>query len=355
MDYDVLVFIGRFSPFTSAHFHVVQEALKRSKELIILVGSADAGRSLRTPWIYSERRAMISRVIDLSTIDSSRVTVLPVLDFEYDDNAWITHVNKIVGAATLPSQKIGLIGHSKDATSFYLKLFPNWGAVNVPNFKEINATDVRNIYFNLDPKKPFETIGQVVPPAVYGYLMDWRKSVASTEMQDEFDFCKVYKEKWGEGPFFTNDAVCLQAGHILLIKRGDMPGKGKWALPGGFMEKGETALEGAVRELIEETSIDVPPGVLRGSASKSTLFDAPNRDPRARILTMAHLFDLNHELERRPIKRNADGSVSPLSLSKIKAASDAKHVEWVPLNKVERNSMFADHYHIIQKIIGEAK
>lgn len=47
---------------------------------------------------------------------------------------------------------------------------------------------------------------------------------------------------------------------VLVIRRGHEPGKGKWALPGGFLELGETWQEGCARELFEETGLKIDPG-----------------------------------------------------------------------------------------------
>lgn len=53
-------------------------------------------------------------------------------------------------------------------------------------------------------------------------------------------------------------------GRILLIRRGLEPGRGLWAQPGGFLEVDETATEGAIRETLEETGLDVRLGELLG-------------------------------------------------------------------------------------------
>jgi 8-oxo-dGTP diphosphatase len=55
------------------------------------------------------------------------------------------------------------------------------------------------------------------------------------------------------------------AGRLLLIKRGNEPGRGLWAVPGGRVEPGETDKEAVVREIFEETGLDVIPGTLAGS------------------------------------------------------------------------------------------
>src|SRR5262245_6625133 len=72
---------------------------------------------------------------------------------------------------------------------------------------------------------------------------------------------------------------------VLLIRRGHEPFAGRWALPGGFVDEGETALEAAVRELKEEAGLDVPPDRIEPFG----LFDAPGRDPRGWTVSAAFL------------------------------------------------------------------
>jgi 8-oxo-dGTP diphosphatase len=57
-------------------------------------------------------------------------------------------------------------------------------------------------------------------------------------------------------------------GRLLLIRRRNDPGSGQWSLPGGRVEPGETDKEAVVRELSEETGLDVIPGTLVGSATR---------------------------------------------------------------------------------------
>ena len=68
---------------------------------------------------------------------------------------------------------------------------------------------------------------------------------------------------------------------VLLIRRGIDPFKGFWALPGGFLNNRETAQEGAIRELREET------GLIASSISELGVFSNPNRDPRERCISIA--------------------------------------------------------------------
>jgi 8-oxo-dGTP diphosphatase len=72
--------------------------------------------------------------------------------------------------------------------------------------------------------------------------------------------------------------------HVLLVRRGEAPFKGMWAIPGGFKRPSETLDEAAKRELVEETGVD--------AASLLTQFGAygdPERDPRMNVVTIAYL------------------------------------------------------------------
>jgi len=72
--------------------------------------------------------------------------------------------------------------------------------------------------------------------------------------------------------------------HVLLVRRGEEPFEGMWAIPGGFKRPNETLDEAAKRELVEETGVD--------AASLLTQFGAygdPERDPRMNVVTVAYL------------------------------------------------------------------
>ncbi|HEY89533.1 MAG TPA: NUDIX hydrolase [Thermoflexia bacterium] len=79
-------------------------------------------------------------------------------------------------------------------------------------------------------------------------------------------------------PGVTADVILLHSSpegeKVLLIRRRDPPYAGRWALPGGFVEKGETLATAARRELYEETGLGA--GTLRQFAA----FGEPGRDPR---------------------------------------------------------------------------
>ena len=95
-------------------------------------------------------------------------------------------------------------------------------------------------------------------------------------------------------PMLTADCVVVNPrAEVLLIRRGNEPFRGCWALPGGFMDMDETIEHCAVRELQEETGIvvDENRAVLVG------VFSRPGRDPRGRTVTVAYRVDLDECVE----------------------------------------------------------
>lgn len=87
-------------------------------------------------------------------------------------------------------------------------------------------------------------------------------------------------------PMLTADCVVVNSrDEVLLIRRGNEPFKGCWALPGGFMEMDETIEHCAVRELKEETGLHVSEQDIKLIG----VYSAPNRDPRGRTVTAAYL------------------------------------------------------------------
>ncbi len=105
----------------------------------------------------------------------------------------------------------------------------------------------------------------------------------------EAEFLKSYKPGDYERPSVTADILVLCPGDdltclkLLLIKRGGHPYLGSWALPGGFIEKDETAYRAAARELMEET------GLKDVYLDQIYTFTKPGRDPRMWIMSIAYL------------------------------------------------------------------
>ena len=149
-----------------------------------------------------------------------------------------------------------------------------------------------------------------------------------------------YRKQWENTPypviFQTVDSVVIQSGHVLMVKRKSEPGKGLWALPGGFLDanKDKSVLDCAIRELKEETGIKVPVPVLRGNIVTTKVFDDPHRSSRGRTITHASLIHLPADV----------------TLPKVKGSDDAKVAKWWPLADIKREILFEDHKDIIDHL-----
>ncbi|MBR4447660.1 NUDIX hydrolase [Methanobrevibacter sp.] len=117
--------------------------------------------------------------------------------------------------------------------------------------------------------------------------------------------------------------------NFILIKRKNEPFKDCWALPGGFVEYGESVETAAIREAKEETSIDVELKEL------VNVYSAPDRDPRGHTVTVAY---------------TAKGD-----LATKKADSDAKEIGIFQINELNKDEIAFDHAIIIKDCLEKAK
>ena len=362
-EFDLLVFIGRFQPFHVEHKRVIDTALAKAKNVLVLIGSSGKARTIRNPFTFDERANMIHNSfldydLDASNdvderVTTSRIIIKPLYDKTYNDAAWVKQVQDVVKETTLDvincggfrtaglrDAKVGLIGASKDNTSYYLKLFPQWDSVNVPLEREMHATVIRERFLDGTFERHLVDT-TLVPHSVSKFLFDeFIHTEAYTQLRRELEHVRNYKKAWEVAPYpvkhMTVDAVVEQSGHVLLVKRKAEPGKGLWAIPGGHLEMDETTVNGAIRELYEETKIKVPKSVLRGSIVAKELFDDPHRSTIGRVITHAFHFKL------------ADDVVLP----KVKGADDAEKAKWVPISDLREDQFFDDHFHIISYFLG---
>jgi bifunctional NMN adenylyltransferase/nudix hydrolase len=340
MKYDYIVYIGRFQPVHLAHVEIMKQALKQADQLIVLIGSANQPRTIKNPWTWQERDDMIRRSLPFSICD--RFIGKPLRDVLYNDQQWARQVQDIVNSVAGEDAKIGIIGYSKDESSYYLSMFPQWDLIDVGNIEDIHATDIRNALFEMEEEDFDLRIGRNLPSAIHDYLKAFALTPEYEQLQREYAFIQAYKQAWKPAPyaptFVTVDAVVIQSGHILLVRRRAEPGRGLWALPGGFLDPNERIEQAVVRELREETKIKVPAPVLAGSVKARDVYDHPSRSLRGRTITHASLIEL---------------PAGPLP--KVKGSDDADKARWVPLSTFSsmEDQMFEDHYHIINDMLGK--
>ena len=142
------------------------------------------------------------------------------------------------------------------------------------------------------------------------------------ERNEELKYCYKYPH-----PSVTTDCVIFgfdgKKLQVLLVQRGNEPYKGCWAFPGGFMNMDESAEEGALRELQEET------GLKDAYIRQFHTFTAPQRDPRERVITIAY-----YALVR---------------IQEVKGDDDAIDARWFTLERIPQLAF--DHDQILQKAI----
>ena len=334
--YNTLVLIGRFQPFHNAHLEIIKRATALCDQLIVITGSAKQPRTYKNPFTSVEREIMIKRATAGLAMS---ISVVENPDTIYNDQAWAVRVQTIVNSLTKEGDKIAIIGHKKDESSFYLDMFPQWGYENVEEIEPLSAVNIRDLYFKRNANMAF--IKGVVPQTTYDFLDTFRTMPEYEQIIREREFVETYKKQYASLPyppiFSTADAVVIQSGHVLMIRRRAEPGKGLWALPGGYVNANtdKSVEDAAIRELREETMIKVPAPVLRGSIVRSKVFDAIDRSPRGRIITHAFHIQL------------PDGE-----LPKVKGSDDAEKARWVPIAEVRSEECFEDHYEILQHFLG---
>lgn len=363
MQEKVYVYIGRFQGLHQVHAAAMQHAISASDHLIIQVGSSDLARDPRNPFTFAERKQVIEAVCEPMLQKerehgkSKRLTVLPLHDYTYDNNKWLHEVQKNVSVNT-HSSDITIVGSQKDETSFYLQMFPQWKQDFLPVAPGVGSTGIRKAFFETG------TIDQSLPAPTQEFLRKFmcrKGGECYAAMKAEYHFNVDYRHKFDVLPFppvfVTGDAIVVCAGHILLVERGALPGKGCWAMPGGYFETGMVRDEStgrfeqngkadrdpvytALRELREETRLKVPLPVLEGRIRGTKVFADPHRSLRGRIVTHATYIQLND-----------------VTLPEVRGCKDetqGRGAFWVPIGDLvaNRHMFFEDHLSIIDSFLG---
>lgn len=112
--------------------------------------------------------------------------------------------------------------------------------------------------------------------------------------------------------------------YLLLIKRGNDPFKGQWALPGGFVEEDEALIDAAKRELLEETGLALTPEI------QMTEYAAVGRDPRGRTISFPFAYIATEVLD-------------------VKGGDDAAEARWFDYSDVADLDLAFDHREIIEQ------
>jgi 8-oxo-dGTP diphosphatase len=147
------------------------------------------------------------------------------------------------------------------------------------------------------------------------------------EYENKADSLQSQFENGWRKPSVTADGIVIKNNEIVLIRRGREPYMGSYALPGGFLDYGESLEDCVVREVLEETGLKTEIVELVG------VYSAPDRDPRGHFITAVYHL--------KPIGGN------------LRAGDDAKDAEWTPLDRLPKFAF--DHGKIIQDFLSKRK
>lgn len=336
------VLVGRFQLPHNGHLGLLRAALSRGPgRVVVVLGSSFGARSPKNPFTWEERAAMLK--LCLSAEEAARVRFAAVRDY-FDDVAWVRAVKQAVAPLAEPESQVVLVGHDKDATSYYLKNFEEWGFEDLGSQGEISSTPLRHAFLSGSSIAAVRAVLQpLVPEPVLDYLQAWAMLPHMAGLVRERAAIQAERELWSFAPhdpiFVTVDAVVTCAGHVLLVQRAGELGRGLWAMPGGFLDPEERILQSAIRELKEETRLGLRNEELVHAMTSRTFFDHPQRSLRGRTITFAHHFELGQS-----------------RLPQVKAADDAKLAKWVPIDELPsyEDRLFEDHFVILSHFLGDS-
>lgn len=329
-DFDSAVLLSSFEPFLNHHRDAIDAALARAPRLILLLGSARAARTLRHPWTAEERIEMIRAALPAQV--QARIDIRPLADHLYNVTLWQRALQETLVDLT-------------DAPARVLQVGPAGGTPLLPGFHyavvmqrpALDFLPLRGAALGDDPN----ALAALAPPSTIACLRRWRAEDWFAMLQREYRYIHDFRKSWAVAPYpptlVTTDALVLHEGHLLLIERAREPGKGLWALPGGFVEENETLLVSCLRELYEETGLDLRTRSDLIERPRMRTYDAPHRSMRGRMITHVYRFDL-HDAQRPAVA----------------GGDDASHARWIPLARVMRmeREIFEDHFHMIRELIG---
>lgn len=370
------VIIGRFQPVHTGHMRdVLVPAYDESDHVLILLGSANRAPSPKDPFSPSYRADLIraayrsyERPVEKKW-GLPKVQFRPLYDYSYNLNMWLEEVQEIVGRyAQALSETYGeefeitLYGTKKDQSSFYVDLFPQWKQVlGEPNqVGRYSATNVRRSLYLEE-----EGFADLVPTEVAEQLLAW-KNAPKEEWEDagsfhwcakEHHFYESYRvpyakfsEQMRHGYIgVTVDGVIFNRGRVLLVKRAHNPGKGLWALPGGYVGENEDFYSACIREVREETKFLLN----RGWLAAERLYDNPSRSLRGRVVTYGFGFSVPSEVDDDPITHS-------MRILGVAGGSDASLARWVPMSDLRQKNefvrgMFEDHGDIVMDMYSRVE
>jgi bifunctional NMN adenylyltransferase/nudix hydrolase len=265
-------------------------------------------------------------------------------DHPYVVARWQAEIQRCLAEFTAdgtgPDAGVVLLGLEQDPSGYGLDLLPQLARVDTGwegAADRSAAARLRSGY--LEGRRDFR---EQVADGAGAWLESFMATSAFADLAREQAFIRKFKDSWKGSPypptFNTADALVVASGQVLLVLRGGFPGHGLLALPGGYLNQEETLLECALRELGEETGLEVEARELRAGLIAQRTFDHPERSDRSRIITEAFAIRLE------------TGGAGRLPGIYAQGGDDAKGALWIPLDECEGQAerFFEDHLAILE-------
>ena len=371
MNRKLSVLIGRMQPPHLGHIKLIEHMLQNSDNVLVLLGSSLRSRDTKNPFRWEKRAYMAGmavlprdrvayggrsdrnqKFVQFSFGEKKTLTFAPLKDYPYANTRWQYQVQKIVEdhADRCNLDEIDLYGNYKDNSSWYLSLFPRWNRVECPFFKidnrMLSASDIRDRILR-GTARP-EDFSDLIGNNAVASMNQWLTSEEGQRLQEEAAWIDNFKKPYADLPygiiFQTADNVITWRGLVLLGQRRGNPGRGLWALPGGYVNQYEWIAKGAFRELGEEARTRV---YLHGRNGRRRLkfdeswmvgsktYDYPGRSQRGRVITTRYHWQIPDHLD-----------------VVHEAADDLQRTQFFPIHDVLDKmdyELFEDH----QQIIGD--
>ena len=327
------VIIGRFQPLHNGHVNLIITALQDNDQVVLLMGSSNKELDFNNPFTNLERYNMIRNVFPAETYDS--LHVVGVKDMPTEDQ-WVQEVVASVLQYEEDPSKVILYTSEKDEEFYDRTMMYNTCTIDSNG---VSATDIRaSLYDTL----PFKDWYAIVPEENLSFLKEFSNNDTCFILDLEMRSCVNAKDEAIKNHKFANPiepvchAVVIHGADVLLVKRNSIRGYGQWAIPGGFMECDETTREAAVRELKEETGLDLTATVCKELAQA---VEENSDDLSVRTIGINYLYTLDPNEDKPEVTIDE---------------RECLDYTWEPLVNVleESTVLFYNHNVVVQRLIS---
>src|SRR3546814_433476 len=360
-EYGFGLYNGRFQILHEGHVANFKAMAKKCQRPIINIGSITQSRETPNFLDFQERKSLWESALigGFGADPPAPTSIIGQADLG-NPVSWASAVEQKVSQVILhhagnpDDADVAIFGHRKDPTSFYLDDFPNYVLEEVSAVEGKSSTQLRNELFHFaDSAYADKWLNTAIPYWNVDVLRDFMQTSWFEDLLIEQKKIDEAAKAWEGSPypviFNTADAIIVQGNKLLMVKRRGYPGKGLWALPGGFLNHRERVIEAAIREATEETGIDVSKTVLRNALVDTFFEDNPWRSTRGRTITFASIFHLKPTPRgKTPAERRKS-----MALPYVKGMDDAELADWKTFDEVRamRSSIFEDHAILIDRAL----